>query len=79
MVESIILNKDALLSMSFEPENSTIRDRMLNQSDLRLLEEFLVVFQCLKDITEILSGRTYVTISLIFPLLYAIMNCQNLT
>ncbi|CAF1027994.1 unnamed protein product [Brachionus calyciflorus] len=76
MIESIIINKEALAALSYEPENSTIKDKVLDNSEIKQMEEFMKLFEIFRDITEILSGQLYVTILLIFPIIYSLMNYE---
>ncbi|CAF1062995.1 unnamed protein product [Brachionus calyciflorus] len=76
MLESILFNKEVLLSMSYEQVNQTIRDKVLNASESMLAEDYCDLMESLKDLTEILSARNYVTMSIIFPALFALINYE---
>lgn len=76
MLESILFNKEILLSMSYEQVNQTIRDKVLNASESMLAEDYCDLMESFKDLTEILSARNYVTMSIIFPALFALINYE---
>ncbi|CAF0986494.1 unnamed protein product [Brachionus calyciflorus] len=76
MVQSIIINREALAAMSYESENSTIKDKVLDNSEIKQMEEFMKLFENLRDINEIFSGQLFFTISLIFPIIYSLMNYE---
>ncbi|CAF1090266.1 unnamed protein product [Brachionus calyciflorus] len=57
--------------MSFEVE--IIKDKILSKSEVTLAEDFCELCQPLKDLTEILSSRNYVSVSMIFPAIYTLI------
>ena len=73
MIDSILVNKDALISMSLERINEIIKQNIPNENEWLVLEELWELLEPLKELTTILSGSKYVTISLIYPAIYTLL------
>ncbi|CAF1130762.1 unnamed protein product, partial [Brachionus calyciflorus] len=76
MIESVVLNKDAILSMSYESFNSVIKDKVPSHVEFTIIEEYCLLFEKIKDLTEILSGSNYTTISIVFPAIFTLVNYE---
>ena len=74
MLDSILCNKDALNSMSFEPINEQVKQNISNETDWIFIEKIGALLGPLKDLTESLNASSYVTVSLLFPALFCMIN-----
>ena len=76
MLESIIINEDALKSMAMLPECKCIKDYVPNSEEFDLIKEICKILVPLNDLTEVLSGSRYCTISILMPSIYGLLNYE---
>ena len=74
MIDTLLINKDALISMSLERINSIIKQNIPTESEWNILEELCELLEPVKDLTTSLSASKYVTISLIYRAVYNLIN-----
>ena len=74
MIESIYLNKDALISMSNESINKSIKSFIPNSDEFKFIEELCLLLRPLKQLTCILSVKSYISSSIIYPSIYNLVN-----
>ena len=71
LIESILFNKSALVSLSFVPGNDL---NLPNEDEFFLLEDLVKILDPLKEITTVLSARNYVVITHLYPFIYNLIN-----
>ncbi len=76
MIDTILINKDALISMSLERINAIIKLTTPSENEWNILEELCELLEPLKDLTTSLSASKYVTISLLYPAIYNLINYE---
>ena len=76
MLESICINADALKLLNLDPEIKSIKSNVPNEADFIVLNELCILLQPLKDLTEMLSVSKYVSISILYPVIYNLLNFQ---
>ena len=76
MIDSIFINKGALISLSIDFINKTIKLFVPNNSEFDLIEDLCLILKPIKQLTVSLSGRDYITISILFPFIYNLVNFQ---
>jgi hypothetical protein len=70
MLDTISMNKTALNELrKISLLNKNIKDFVPNDDQYELIDEFCDLLEPIKNITDILSGSNYVTISLLYPLI----------
>ena len=74
MIESIVINRDVLSSMSLEPEHFCIKKHVPTDNEFNILDDLCLLLHPLKEISIIFSGRFYNTISLLFPSIFYLIN-----
>ncbi len=76
MLESICINKEPLTSMSYDGDktNTVLRANMLNQDEFDTIQDLCALLSPVKELTEFLSGRKYVTCSIVYPAIYTLIN-----
>ena len=72
MMNSILLNKNALISMSLDRENATIKNNIPTETEFNLMEDLCKILEPLKDLTEFLSGFKYITSTILHPAIYTL-------
>ena len=76
MIDTILINKDALISMSLERINAIIKLTTPSENEWNILEKLCELLEPLKDLTTSLSASKYVTISLLYPAIYNLINYE---
>lgn len=74
MLESILINKAALLSIVHDPQSAQIKTRFLSSDEFIFIEDLCTLLEPLKELTEYLSATKYVTSCMLFPALYCLIN-----
>ncbi|CAF1070595.1 unnamed protein product [Brachionus calyciflorus] len=74
MLNSILVNKNALISISVDREFESVKANMLSEYEFCFLDEFCTLLQPLKDLTEFFSGSKYVTCSILHPAIFTLVN-----
>lgn len=76
MADSILMNKEAIQSMAIDidPTNKAIRLNILTEDEFEIIDDFCSLLRPLKELTEFLSGRKYVTCSILYPAIYSLIN-----
>ncbi|CAF1116182.1 unnamed protein product [Brachionus calyciflorus] len=74
LLMSIIINKDALNTMKYDPTCQCISNYVSNESDYEAIEELCTILDPLKELTTIFSSRNYVSITHLFPTIYYFLN-----
>ena len=78
MIESIIINKTVLISLSLERDNGTMKKNVPSENEFIILNDLCLLLQPLKETSIIFSGSSYNTISLLYPSIYYLINtCLN--
>jgi hypothetical protein len=78
MIESIIINKDVLISLSLERDNTSMKKYVPSENEFTILNDLCLLLQPLKETSIIFSGSSYNTISLLYPSIYYLINtCLN--
>ena len=72
MLESILLNKDALTLLSLEVVGNTFKTNMPKEDEFEVIKDFYKLLQPMKDLTKFLSAWNYVTASQIYPIIHYI-------
>lgn len=74
MLDSVYTNKAVLCSMVHEKGNENIRPNLPTDEEFNVINDYCNLLLPLKSVTSSLSGRNYVTISLMFPTIYSLIN-----
>jgi hypothetical protein len=74
MVDSILSNKDALMSMALNIENKTIKQFVPDETEFSILEDLSNLLEPLKELTTSFSGKLYSTITSLYPCIYWLIN-----
>lgn len=74
MLDSVLKNKDAIKLLALEPENKAIKDSVPTDVEFDMLNELCDLLFPLKNLTVMLSGQKYCTISFLFPTIYKLIN-----
>lgn len=75
MLESIILNKEALITLCKDSCKSlkSIKINMLDEGELKVIESLCDLLSPIKSLTEALSSCKSVTISLLYPSIHGLL------
>ena len=68
MLNSICINRDALNTLALQSDHACIKRYMLNDQEFILIDDKGNFLKPFKNLTEILSGRHCVTVSILYPL-----------
>ena len=60
--------------MALERDNACIQKYVPDNNEFKILEQLSLLLQPLKEITTIFSGRSYNTISLLYPSIHYLIN-----
>jgi hypothetical protein len=63
MIDSILSNKDALMSMALNIENKTIKPFVPDENEFSVLDDLSNLLEPLKELTTSFSGKLYSTIT----------------
>ena len=74
MIDSILINKDPLLSLSIDRANYCIKNYIPTENEFIILTQLSLLLQPLKELTNIFSGQSYNTISLLYPCIQYLLN-----
>ena len=74
MIDSILSNKDALLSMALNVENKTIKPFVPDENEFSVLDDLSNLLEPLKELTTSFSGKLYSTITCLYPCIYWMIN-----
>ena len=74
MIDSILINQDPIVSMSFEPRSASLKENVLTQAEFAILRDLSALLQPLKVLTYIFSGSLYSTLPHLYPSIYNLIN-----
>ena len=74
MIDSILSNKDALMSMALNIENKTIKPFVPDENEFSVLDDLSNLLEPLKELTTSFSGKIYSTITCLYPCIYWMIN-----
>ena len=74
MINSILINKEVLCSMAVDRQCNCIKNYVPNDNEFSVLKDLAVLLEPLKELTVLLSGHQYNTISLLYPGIYYLLN-----
>ena len=74
MIDSILSNKDALMSMALNIENKTIKPFVPDENEFSVLDDLSNLLEPLKELTTSFSGKLYSTITCLYPCIYWMIN-----
>ena len=69
MIDSILINKSALVAISLETDLLS-PDQIPNENEFVILKEFCSILEPLKDLTVYLSASSYTTSCILYPAIY---------
>ena len=75
-MDSITNNKDALTSLRISPQNKTLKEYVPNEQEFLLINDYCDLLFPLKNLTTLMSGQRYCTISILFPAIYKLINFE---
>ena len=74
MLNSLIINFNALSSIALEVKHASIKKHMPDATEMVLIRQFCMLLQPLYEMTNLFGGHKYVSISIIYPILYKQVN-----
>lgn len=74
LINSILVNKSALLAMSLLPENQLVALNLPNETEFQLLSELCDILEPLKEVTTVLSAQNNVVVTHLYPTIYSLIN-----
>jgi hypothetical protein len=76
MLSSIVVNEAPLKVLNLDPENDTIHGYVPTSQEFEFIKELCTLLKPLKDLTKLLSGTNYVTISHLYPAVFCFMRYE---
>ena len=76
MLESILINKDALKILSLDPACHVLKSYVPSDTDFEVIEDMCSLLRPLNDLTDILIGSKFISISILYATIFNLVNYE---